>query len=634
MPDATPSRPSADRNLLFGILALQVDFITRDALIAAMHAWVLDKTKPLGQILVEQNALRAGQLNALEVLVNLHLEQYGDDVEKSLAAFDIPPPVTQELRNLGDCDVDASLARMPTPSHSDDFWASRPTTAEHPNAPSQRYHILRPHGKGGLGEVFIALDQELNRQVALKEIQDQHADDPQSRGRFVREAEITGGLEHPGIVPVYGLGQYGDGRPFYAMRFVQGETLKDAISRYHQANAGDQPRRSLELELRALLTRFVAVCNAMAYAHSRGVIHRDLKPSNIMLGKYGETLIVDWGLAKALADSPARSASAGPDEPLLVPRCADGIAETYVGTALGTLAYMSPEQAAGRLDQLGPASDIYSLGATLYTLLTGRRSIESKEIAEALTKAQRGDWPPPRQIKSDIPPALDAICRKAMSLRPEDRYATALEFAGDVERWLADEPVSAWPEPWSIRARRWARRHRSLMTSGVAVFIVALIGSVIGLLLLGDAAERERKARLTAQDESDKAQLNSYVAQMNLVQREYEANNIARVRELLAKQIPKEGETTDVRGFPAHSGKVQTTKRRYNAEAPDRGDSTLWFATDELAVPDYNDALRRRRLLEGPGMSGFRVTGYVATDGDDSAAVLRSVHDVVPSSDA
>src|SRR5262249_53339077 len=239
----------------------------------------------------------------------------------------------------------------------------------------------RPHGKGGIGEVFVALDQELNREVALKEIQDQHADDPHSRGRFVREAEITGGLEHPGIVPVYGLGQYGDGRPFYAMRFIQGETLKDAIARYHKlteshqlADAGPSP----EFELRTLLTRFVAVCNTIAYAHSRGVIHRDIKPPNIMLGKFGKTLIVDAGLAKALSDTQARSASEGLPEPVLVPRLTE-IGETQAGAALGTPAYMSPEQAAGRVDLLGPASDIYNLGATLYALLTGRPPIDGKD---------------------------------------------------------------------------------------------------------------------------------------------------------------------------------------------------------------------------------------------------------------
>jgi uncharacterized protein (TIGR03067 family) len=470
MSDATPSRPGADRNLLFGILALQMDFLGRDQLITAMHAWVLDKARPLGQILVEQGALPPAQRALLEPLVEAHLEMHGGDIEKSLAAVNLPQPLRHDLHRLGDGDVQASLAQLPTPTGADAGPAPPPTVAGATNTAGRRYQVLRPHGKGGLGEVFVALDQELRREVALKEIRPEHADDPHNRGRFVREAEITGGLEHPGVVPVHGLGQYADGRPFYAMRFIQGETLKEAIGKYH---AGDGA-----WTLRALLTRFVAVGNTVAYAHSRGVLHRDLKPSNVMLGRYGETLLVDWGLAKPLGESAGRGDDDATVAPALVPGLVDGI-ETQAGAALGTPAYMSPEQALGRLDQLGPASDIYGLGATLYTLLTGRPPVESKDTAEVLRKAQRGQWLPPRRVKADVPPALDAICRKAMALRPKQRYATALELAADVERWLADEPVTAYTEPWPVRARRWLNRHR-VAASAAAACLHGLLWLALG----------------------------------------------------------------------------------------------------------------------------------------------------------
>src|SRR5262249_7865960 len=172
-----------------------------------------------------------------------------------------------------------------------------------PTSSGLRFRILRPHAKGGLGEVFVALDSELNREVALKEIQPRFADHPEARTRFLLEAEITGGLAHPGIVPVYGLGHYADGRPFYAMRFIQGDSLQDAITRLHQAEVPDRDPGERTLALRGLLGRFIDVCEAVAYAHSRGVLHRDLKPGNVMLGKFGETLVVDWGLAKTVGQT-------------------------------------------------------------------------------------------------------------------------------------------------------------------------------------------------------------------------------------------------------------------------------------------------------------------------------------------
>src|SRR5262249_48354619 len=163
-----------------------------------------------------------------------------------------------------------------------------------------RFRILRLHDRGGLGNVYVARDEELNREVALKEIRPHYAHDPESRARFLLEAEVTGGLEHPGVVPVYGLGTDADGRPFYAMRLVKGDSLKEAVARFHRGESAGQVPGGRALAFRQLLRRFVDVCNAVAYAHSRGVLHRDLKPANILLGPYGETLVVDWGLAKVV----------------------------------------------------------------------------------------------------------------------------------------------------------------------------------------------------------------------------------------------------------------------------------------------------------------------------------------------
>jgi serine/threonine-protein kinase len=376
----------ADRNLLFGILALQVGFIQREQLLAAMNAWVLDKHKPLGKILIEQQALAAADHEALEILVERHLQHYEQQPRRSLAALWLTPELRRDLVRIADAELQDSLAgpaatppydtvmslavaHVPRPGLDADLLAVGEETSA-----GQRFVVLRPHAEGGLGKVSLARDRELNRDVALKEIKPEYADNVPARARFLCEAEITGGLEHPGVVPVYGVGRFADGRPFYAMRFVQGDSLQDAIKRFHDsAGSKDEPGERA-LALRNLLRRFVDVCNAVAYAHSRGVLHRDLKPANVMLGPYGETLVVDWGLAKAL---PAEEGRTSPPEGFLRPSSAQQVA-TRAGGVVGTPGYMAPEQAQGAV--VGPAADIYGLGASLYHVLTGRAPVAGASV--------------------------------------------------------------------------------------------------------------------------------------------------------------------------------------------------------------------------------------------------------------
>ncbi len=351
-----------------------------------------------------------------------------------------------------------------------------------------RFRILRPHAKGGLGEVSVAQDHELNREVALKEIQAKFAADETSRSRFLLEAEVTGSLEHPGIVPVYGLGRYADGRPFYAMRFIKGDSLKEAAIRFHRENeVGEAASKESSphclqgvtysgVQFRKLLGRFIDVCQAIEYAHSRGVLHRDLKPGNIMIGKYGETLVVDWGLAKVQGREEASNLAG---ENTLRPSSASGSSATVMGSAIGTPAYMPPEQAGGRLDKLGPPSDVYSLGATLYYLLTGRAPFVGREIKKLLTEVQAGSFPAPRSLQPGVPKALEAICLKAMALQPADRYATPQQLADDIERFLADEPILAYTEPMSLRLRRWMRKHPKIVASLAATLLVGASSALL-----------------------------------------------------------------------------------------------------------------------------------------------------------
>jgi serine/threonine-protein kinase len=467
---------AADRDLLFGLLALQVGLIDQGQLVAAFQAWTRNKGRPLAEHLVARGDLDADQRAGVDAMVALHLKKNGGDAARSLAAIPAGRSTRESLARIGDTDVEASLAVVGPALTQVGEYADSTTTYSVGSATSdgQRFRVLRPHARGGLGAVFVALDSELHREVALKQIQDQFADDPISRQRFILEAEVTGGLEHPGIVPVYGLGAQGDGRPYYAMRFIRGDSLKEAIERFHTDETLKRGAGRRSLEIRKLLRRFMDVCNAIDYAHSRGVLHRDIKPGNIIVGRHGETLVVDWGLAKARGQS---DGSAALGERPLLPSSASGSAETLPGSALGTPAYMSPEQACGDLDRLGPRSDVYSLGATLFFVLTGRVPFEGDDIGELLRKVQRSEFARPRQLDTAIDPALEAVCLKAMALQPGDRYSSSRALAEDVERWMADEPTSAYREPVWRRTRRWAKRNRT----AVATAAVALLAGVVGL---------------------------------------------------------------------------------------------------------------------------------------------------------
>jgi serine/threonine-protein kinase len=408
-------------------------------------------------------------------------------------------------------------------STTDDSAGHLASVPVEPAGGEQRYRALRLHAQGGLGEVHVAEDAELHREVALKRIQQRHAGDAESRRRFLLEAEITGRLEHPGIVPVYGLVHDEGGEPCYAMRFIEGESLKDAVARFHQA---EQPRTASaerRLAFRQLLSCFVTVCNTLAYAHSRGIVHRDLKPSNIMLGKYGETLVVDWGLAKPFSRGEMER-STGEETLAPVPAGA-GDSDTQQGQALGTPAYMSPEQAAGQWDVLGPASDIYSLGATLYTLLTGKAPFQANSKEEIVRKARAGDFRPPRQLRRDIPAALEAICLKAMAPRPEQRYGRALDLAADVEHWLADEPVAAYREPLRTRLGRWGRRHQAILASAAALVLTAVTALVIGIILLDQKRREAETARRQANDSATEAKRQEGIAKDNATKANQEKEN-------------------------------------------------------------------------------------------------------------
>jgi serine/threonine protein kinase len=377
------------------------------------------------------------------------------------------------------------------------------------SVPARRFRVERFHAQGGLGRVSIAFDRQLGRHVALKEVRPDRLSD-QARQRFLVEAEITGQLEHPGIAPVYALEEDADGDPYYVMRFVEGRTLAEAIKDHHE--------KPTPLAFRDLLRRFVTVCQTIAYAHSKGVIHRDLKPMNILLGDYDETLVLDWGLAKRVSEAPPAAAEDGKQledagsTDAEVERPRDEEALTAEGQVLGTPAYMSPEQAHGRIDRIGPPTDVYALGAILYELLTGRAPFVGSKGRDLLRQLQDGPPPSPRKLRRELPRALEGVCLKAMARAIPERYPGAAELADDVNRWLADEPVTACREPWTDRTRRWARRHRVTVTAAAVAFVLLLIGAAIGATLQAKANERLAIANLgeqTARAERSRAEARS-----------------------------------------------------------------------------------------------------------------------------
>jgi len=524
------AKVEADRNLLFGILAVQNGLIEQADLIGALKNWSRERSSPIAQVLVERGALSEDDRSLLEGLLRRHVAKHGGAADRSLAAFPAPGALADGLRRALslDQDMEASLASFSAcgqtdlPNQSsltigigssrlDEDAAEGSFSLGQSSSEGGRFRLIRRHARGGIGMVFVALDSELHREVALKQMLPQHADDLSSRARFLLEAEVTGRLEHPGIVPVYGLGTNDQGRLFYAMRFVRGQSLKEAIEGFHEADARsrrDPAERALAL--RQLLRRFVDVCNAIAYAHSRGVIHRDLKPANVLLGPYGETLVVDWGLAKIVGrDDPTVRATT---DRTLRPASPSNSSETVVGTAIGTPAYMSPEQAGGLRSHIGPASDVYSLGATLYVLLAGKPPQDDPDLEEVLGRTQRGEIVPPRQINPRIPHALEAVVLKALALKQADRYNSARALAEEVERWLADEPVLAWREPVLERARRWMRRRQTL----VAVMTVGVLAALIGLAAVLVVQTRANGALKRANLELDLATRSTQAANRNL----------------------------------------------------------------------------------------------------------------------
>lgn len=591
------------------------------------ESWEAGQPKSVSDFVTEHPWLRS-ELRALVQMIRAEVaqrEQAGpvDFSEYALLAPELPAALANELPA-------ATVSLPPT--------TPGPRGARHPQSQREspamsagsaaRFHVIRSHAKGGLGEVFVASDREFNREVALKQIQNRLAGQSEARSRFVLEAEITGLLEHPGIVPVYSMGAYADGNPFYAMRFIRGESLRAAIKKFHGQQFNSDSERSVEF--RKLLGRFVSVCHAVAYAHSRGVLHRDLKPDNIMLGDYGETLVVDWGLATALGTinrSPEPNGSALPCIQLR-----SQLEVSQPGHLIGTPTYMAPEQAAGNVAELGQAADIYSLGATLFMLLTGEYAYSGKDRTEVLAQVRAGEIRRPRELAPGVPRPLDAVCLKAMRLAPGDRYPTALTLAEEIERWLADEPVQAYPEPLAARARRWVRKHPGLVSAVSATVVLGMLSAATFAVLQGQHARELALKNLTITKQNE--ELTSSNATISQQKQELEVTNVnlTKAREEAVQEKEEAESVTDFLVQSFRKADPLLNGRKLAAH------EMLARAQAELDEERNIKPLPKARILQAIGQSflglGLRAEGIEATQrarairvellGDDDLATLAT----------
>ena len=390
-----------DVDLLFGALAVHAGYVTPKQLAVACEACKNAPGGSLPQFLAERNWITPEKKAELDQLVSEKLNQHKGSAREALSAV-TDADTRQALRLLQDRDFDGTVAYTPPEAN-----CVRVETVDWKPDSRSRYTLTRVQGRGGLGQVWLAIDEHLHREVALKEILPVNQDRPATAALLMKEAQITGQLEHPNIVPVYEMARGPDERPFYTMRFLCGRALMERIRAYHHAHGAG---RHDPLELRELLAIVVSICNAMAYAHARGVIHRDLKPQNVMLGDFGEVMVVDWGLAKLVAR---------PDDEVDVRKIKvageQDLAETREEKLMGTPANMSPKQADGHIGLLDERTDIYGLGAILYAILAGHAPYHgtqagvAKDTESMVRRISEGPTPRVRSLNTAIPQALDAI---------------------------------------------------------------------------------------------------------------------------------------------------------------------------------------------------------------------------------
>ncbi len=468
--------------------------------------------------------------------------------------------------------------------------------------------------RGGMGAVYRAVDPDLGRPVAIKVALAGEDALSEEVARFLREAQVTGQLQHPNIPPLHELSRTPDGQTYFAMKLIDGKSLADLVQ--DRVRQGAQELAASRPEF---LGALVKVCDALAYAHSRGVIHRDLKPANVMIGAYGEVLVLDWGIARILGTSdveaPAAPARARAIDPV----------RTLEGTAMGTPAYMSPEQVDGRLDEIDRASDVYGLGAVIYEVLTGTPPFAGKTIDEIFEKIVRGACEPPsrRTPAAAIPAELDRLAGKAMHLRRAKRYGSAEEVKAELQAYLEGRPLAAVRYSAWQRVAKWIRRNRAV--SGVSASAAVLLSVLVAWLFV---ALRESRANLKFARESAAAE----AAQRHVADEERDRTSAALEEVLalseaapLAGRLSEEERLAAWRGFPASTAALEawlsSAAKFEGRRAPHERRIREIEARGDRRESDAWEKDNRRKLLELLGELERAIE--IARDGLERARRLR-----------
>lgn len=400
-------RDPGEDELLLCVLVRQQQLLSDEQLECVLSQWLDAPERPLIDAVAEAARLSSGQTAHLRATVERQSAETESDRRGSRIRT-LPAGVRELISSVGE--RSGAATRKPFETLPHDPTRPAPPRDAPATTPGNRFEVLQVHAQGGLGVVYLARDREIDRTVALKQIRSKYADDENSRARFLLEARVTGRLEHPNVAPVYALGADETGRPYYAMRLIRGESLLDVIDRFHHGRQATTAAAKRMPELRKLLQRFLDVCNAIDYAHSKGVIHRDIKPANIFAsqrgGIYDVAKLLDFGLVKEGGDA------AGGTQ----------------GSFSGTPHYMSPEQASA-YDEVDGRADIYSLGAVAYQLVTGRTPFEGENVVELLSAHLFSPVPPPSEWNTAIPVDLDHIILRCLAKKPAERFQSAADLA-------------------------------------------------------------------------------------------------------------------------------------------------------------------------------------------------------------